>query len=158
MEEMQILSIKSYNKYSIITVCNWPLYQGNDHQASIRRASSEHIQEGSKNELRNLSVDLYEFYVQEINSFQKTRQRALSNIAHHLKKNSTEDLKQGIVNYKTIALTREPQFRKDPANFFGKREPSFIDFLPDNFEPSNTSSQAPPKEITLDNAGELYEN
>jgi hypothetical protein len=47
---MQMLSIKTYNKYSIISITNWHLYQENEHQVSIRRASSEHIQECIKNE------------------------------------------------------------------------------------------------------------
>ena len=50
LQQMQILSIKSTNKYSIITICNWNQYQGNDHQVSIRRASSEHKQTLNKND------------------------------------------------------------------------------------------------------------
>ena len=50
LQSMQMLSIKTYNKYSIITICSWDEYQNNDHQVSIRRASSEHKQELIKNE------------------------------------------------------------------------------------------------------------
>jgi hypothetical protein len=42
---MQILNIKSYSKFSIITVLNWNQYQQNEHQMNIRRTSSEHKQE-----------------------------------------------------------------------------------------------------------------
>lgn len=48
LQDMHILSIKSYNKYSIITILNWHQYQENDHQVSIRRASSEHKQTQDK--------------------------------------------------------------------------------------------------------------
>lgn len=50
LQYMQMLSIKTYNKYSIITITNWYLYQENEHQVSNRRASSEHKQECIKNE------------------------------------------------------------------------------------------------------------
>ena len=45
LQQLQMLSIKTFNKYSIITILNWELYQENEHQVSIRRASSEHKQE-----------------------------------------------------------------------------------------------------------------
>jgi hypothetical protein len=48
LQSMQMLSIKTYNKYSIITVSNWIQYQENEHQVSNRRASSEHIQTHNK--------------------------------------------------------------------------------------------------------------
>ena len=43
------ITVKSNNKFSIITVMNWGIYQGdktsNEHQANIKRTSSEHKQE-----------------------------------------------------------------------------------------------------------------
>ena len=45
LQSMQLLSIKTYNKYSIITILNWGKYQEFEHEASIRRASGEHKQE-----------------------------------------------------------------------------------------------------------------
>ena len=36
LQDMQILNIKSYNKYSIITVINWHLYQSDEQQMNIR--------------------------------------------------------------------------------------------------------------------------
>jgi hypothetical protein len=60
LEGMQILSIKSCNKYSIITIINWGTYQNvvsedehqNEHQLSNSRATSEHQLSTSK-ELNN---------------------------------------------------------------------------------------------------------
>ena len=144
LQSMSILCIKSYNKYSIITVLNWNQYQQNVQQTFNRRSTGVHEQECNKNDKDYISVDLYRFYLQEINPEQKTRQRAVSNISHHLKKFSPEDLRQSIQNYKSIAIDREPQYRKNPANFFGKREKYFIDFLVENFtlaqEPKSTGS------------------
>jgi len=83
-----------------------------------------------------MSADMYVFYLKEISPEEKTKQRAVSNIESHLKKYSFEKLRQSILNYKPVALKREPEYRKNPANFFGKREKYFIDYLPGNFEAS----------------------
>lgn len=48
LEKMQILTIKSTNKYSIITVLNWNVYQDVDHQVTIKRPSNDHIQTQGK--------------------------------------------------------------------------------------------------------------
>lgn len=192
LQTMGLLTISTYNKYSIITVSNWRHYQevfsqtpansyfshfvtekesihaktehqkndaetyeskisensvqNFDHQASIKRASDEHNEE-LNNHLKELSANLYTLYLAEIAPREKTRQRALSNIAGHLNKHSAESLRQAIKNYRTVAKDRKPQFRKNPANFFGKREPAFIDYLPENFgfegEAQQTERQRP---------------
>ncbi len=49
LQSMSILSIKSYNKYSIISVLNWKQYQQDVQQMSISCPSGVHIQEGFKN-------------------------------------------------------------------------------------------------------------
>lgn len=157
LQYMQILSIKSYNKYSIITVLNWERYQENEQQVSNRRASSEHKQEYNKNVKEN-TVDLYDFYIHEITPLRKSKQRAVSNIKSHLKNYSFEVLKQSILNYKTTCKDAAPQFRKDPANFFGKNEPYFKDFLPGNFQAQTDTVQQLFGEITQENKHELYAN
>jgi len=45
LQEMQLLNIKSYNKYSIITIINWNQYQQNEQQMNNRRTTDEHKQE-----------------------------------------------------------------------------------------------------------------
>jgi len=89
----------------------------------------------------NLSVVLYEYYVAEISPSEKAKQRAVANIKSHLKNHPHEDLKQAISNYKTVTAKRDPQYRKNPANFFGKRESAFIDYLPANFQANNAGAQ-----------------
>jgi len=45
LRDMQILNIKTYNKFSVISICNWNQYQGNEQQMNIRRTPDEHKQE-----------------------------------------------------------------------------------------------------------------
>ena len=57
-----------------------------------------------------------------------------------LKKYTKEQLIESIKNYKTV-YSEDPDYRKDPANFFGRNDQYFIDYLPQNFEkPSNQAT------------------
>jgi hypothetical protein len=140
-----ILTIKSTNKFSIITIVNWDVYQKEDGQSNqqINQQSTSNQPHTKtkehKNNNNNTATEIFDFYLIEIEPAERTKQRALSNIQSHLKKYSLDDLKQSIRNYAGIALTREPNFRKDPANFFGKRDPAFIDYLPENFQAPATA-------------------
>ena len=78
---------------------------------------------------------IYSDYILKIIPFRKSKMRSVKNIARHLKNHPFEDLISAIENYSLIALKSDPEFRKDPANFFGIQEPSFVDYLPGNFEP-----------------------
>lgn len=50
LEKLEILNIKSYNKFSIITVTNWHRHQKREQQTNNRRTTDEHKQEGLKND------------------------------------------------------------------------------------------------------------
>jgi hypothetical protein len=83
--------------------------------------------------IKELSCELYEFYKNEINPLRKSSQRAKENLSYYLKKYTFEDLKKSIENYNSTLNGSEPKYRKDPANFFGKNERPFIDYLPGEF-------------------------
>jgi hypothetical protein len=92
--------------------------------------------------IKELSNEIYDIYKSEIQPLRKSSTRAKENIAHYLKHHSSENLKQAILNYKMTIYDRvdgtwlyDSKHRKDPANFFGKNDRYFIDYLPDNFEP-----------------------
>lgn len=159
----------------IITICNYCFFQSpdnyertNEHTAeeppnelgancertgtqskptNAKDSSKSHKNEKKKKNDNSIEVDIYDFYLQEITPKEKTKHRALSNITNHLKCHSADDLKQAILNYKTVTAGRAPQYRKNPANFFGKQEPAFVDYLPGNFEsegePQQPESQRP---------------
>lgn len=82
----------------------------------------------------DIETDLYLFYIKIILPKQKSKYRALINIKYYLKNYSYEDLIKAIENYKIICVEYDPEYRKDPANFFGKKDKFFIDYLKENFE------------------------
>lgn len=108
---------------------------------------------------KETAQSLYDFYKNSISPQRKSATRAKENILYYLKKYSFEDLKKSISNYASTLNGSAPQFRKDPANFFGKNDRYFIDFLPDNFEPSKEETGEPrSKECNAETMGEFFEN
>lgn len=88
---------------------------------------------------RDKSESLYNFYKTEIDPARKSAVRAKKNISYYLKKHTEENLKKAIENYKSTLNGNDPTYRKDPANFFGRNEQYFLDFLPGTFEEQKKS-------------------
>jgi phage replication O-like protein O len=84
--------------------------------------------------------EIYDFYLEIIKPFRKTSHRAKKNIQSLLKNGyNFQTLKDTISNYRITIKNSDPEYRKDPANFFGPRDKYYIDYLPENFK-------KPPKE------------
>lgn len=80
--------------------------------------------------------NIYTHYNSKIDPEQKSSVRAKSNISYYLKHFTEEELITSIDNYALLALKRpDRSHRKDPANFFQKRDPAFKDYLPGIFKP-----------------------
>lgn len=141
LKTTHFLTTKSTHKYTIATILNYDIYQPKKDEekptekpTKPSRPNPDLTRPNNVNNYTNKNIaDLYGFYLEIINPLQKTRQRALKNIGRWLKKNSYEDLKQAILNYKTNSNGRDRQYRKDPANFFGVNEVFHVDYLPENF-------------------------
>ncbi len=130
---------------SIITIVNYDLYQENGAVSETTDDTTERQQKDTNKNVKNVKNEkketykenvsgVYSFYLSEINPKRKSKERGMLNIKHHLKHHSIESLKSAISNYKKTCINSEPQFRKDPANFFGKNEPYFRDFLTETYE------------------------
>jgi len=132
----------------LITILNYDIYQNpknyeRTNDITIERTNEEpmknhplpYTNKNEKNETHTKdTVLVYEFYISEISPERKSKKRALKNISKWLKKHSKEDLFQAINNYQTICGDN-PTYKKDPANFFGIKEPFHIDYIKGNFEP-----------------------
>ena len=134
-----------------------PADYGYKDAASMLPAKPQHAKQDAPSPSPSPTI-LYEFYVSEIQPQRKTSKRAQSNIKKHLRKFAFDDLKQSVLNYGSTLNGAAPKYRKDPANFFGIQEPYFIDFLPENFTEPHAQSETQPREITSENAEELYAN
>ena len=102
---------------------------------------------GKKTKRENtVENEIYNLYISEIKPSQKSKKRTIANLKKHLKNHTPETLKQSILNYKILAVKKEPNYRKDPANFFGSAEKDqfFADYLPENFEAPETQPTTAP--------------
>lgn len=161
LQYMQILSIKTCNKYSIITILNWNLYQPNEHQVSIKRASSEHKQEGFKNDkeapdlflLKKRYSDqvLIEKVFQAIALTRKTGKVVNSVLLAQLQKWERYPVDQVEAAIKVYLEKGCAGQGKDEKYLLGIIRNQKSDHPKDNPPPQ-------PKEITDDNKGMLYEN
>lgn len=95
---------------------------------------------------------LYGFFLKEIQPTRKSKRRALKNLCRHLPAYEARDLALAVRNYKTV-MPKLPEYRKDPANFFGVNEPFFLDYLPGAFigagQRTNAALAMEPTDVTL---------
>jgi len=76
---------------------------------------------------------IYAFYRDNVKPDNLSSVRAKDYIKRLLKKHSEQDLIQTISNYNKKANGRDPEYRKDPANFFSPKHKYYLDYLPGNF-------------------------
>ncbi|MEW6671776.1 MAG: hypothetical protein AB1427_08730 [Thermodesulfobacteriota bacterium] len=162
LQDMQILNINSYNKYSIITVINWHLYQSDEQQMNNRRTSDEHKQECIKNEketlekislLKNRYSDqaLIEKCFDAIRSTRKAGRVSDSVLLTQLRAWERYPVDQ-------VEASIKIYLDKDYAGQ-GKDEKYLMGVIR-HFKPGNEQPTTGPqlREITAGNLGELYEN
>lgn len=155
LEFNEMIQLESNSRGTFINIINWDIYQPNKTEKvtpsaprsappsnrAVHRAvhTLKEDKESSKEDSlskegkEHPSLFIYNFYKTEINSTRKSSIRAKKNIKYYLKKYTQEQLMKSIKNYKTVC-GKDPEYRKDPANFFGKNDRCFIDYLPENFE------------------------
>jgi len=151
LKKMGNIEIETNNKFSVITIINWDIYQSDEchieqqseQQANNKRTHTRMLKNVKNKYIADFSAEIYQIYLSEINPKQKSRSRALKNISSWLTKQSKEDLVQAIKNYKSVCSGRNPEHRKDPANFFGVNEVYHIDYLPENFIQSEDKCNTP---------------
>ena len=70
---------------------------------------------------------VYKYYIKTINPERKTKGRAITNIEYWMKNGETpETLNTTIDNYSPLISDRK--YAKDPANFFGKEDQTFMGY------------------------------
>jgi hypothetical protein len=84
---------------------------------------------------------IYSLYLAEIQPKLKTKQRSVKNIETWLNRGRTERyLISAFRNYKND-MPKDPQYRKNPANFYGLNEDYCFDFLPTNYGAESEDNQ-----------------
>lgn len=166
MQEMQILCIKSCNKFSIITICNWDQYQQDVQQVSNRRATGEHKQEHI-NTVKNPPPDISE-KISELKSAypdKKIIEQALHAIASTRKIGKIADtVKLSILKswsrypVETVLSGIESYLQKDHAGQ-GRREAYLLGIIRGQLQqPKAKQEHQSNRIVPQPSIGELFEN
>jgi len=152
LKKTEMATTRKTTRGMVITICNYDKYQNietyksdklDDLQTKRRRNADDTI---NNNERMKECNNIYTHFCSKINPLKKSSMRAKENISHYLKKYTEEELMKCADNYFLVSQHSEPKYRKDPANFYGKNEPYFKDYLPDIFSMpkiSNGDKQEP---------------
>lgn len=140
LEKMQMLNIKTTNKYSVITITNWCRYQGNEQQMNNKRTTNEqqmNTNNNGNNEKNKNTVLFEEWWTLYGNK--KGRVKCESKYKQLLKKYKHQEIITGTEKYlehrKQLASRKEfvPQ-QKNPLTFLNGEH------FNDEYEQSSTTT------------------
>lgn len=109
----EFLTIKTTNKFSVVSILNWEKYQFNDHEndqqvtnkrpTSDQQVTTNNNVFNSSNDLNDIKKDIYDFWNSlEIIQHREFTQKMKSHINARLQKYSQDELTQAISNYNEI--------------------------------------------------------
>lgn len=124
-----------------ISFINADINQGNDddnEQSKVKKSKEKNTPLTPQGEkapsFSSTAEKIYQAFIENIQPQRKSKTRAVKNIATWLSRGrSDSDLIEAFKNY-SESMSNDPQYRKDPANFYGLNEDFCFDYLPKNFE------------------------
>lgn len=149
LETMQNLNIKANNKYSIITIANWELYQFDENkneqqfeqQMNNKRTTNEQQMNTNKNIKNNKNNknnnNIYsESLIKKIMSYpgKKTKDTRDKKLPQLIKKYGEEQIIRCIERYSEEVKGREKRYILNESTFWNGR---YVDYLDVNYEHDN---------------------
>lgn len=149
LETMQNLNIKANNKYSIITIANWELYQFDENkneqqfeqQMNNKRTTNEQQMNTNKNIKNNKNNknnnNIYsESLIKKIMSYpgKKTKDTRDKKLPQLIKKYGEEQIIRCIERYSEEVKGREKRYILNESTFWNGR---YVDYLDINYEHDN---------------------
>lgn len=153
LETMQNLNIKANNKYSIITIANWELYQFDENkneqqfeqQMNNKRTTNEQQMNTNKNIKNNKNNknnnNIYsESLIKKIMSYpgKKTKDTRDKKLPQLIKKYGEEQIIRCIERYSEEVKGREKRYILNESTFWNGR---YVDYLDVNYEHDNVEEE-----------------
>ena len=151
LETMQNLNIKANNKYSIITIANWELYQSDsnnseqqfEQQMNNKRTTNEQQMNTNKNikNNKNINNNIYsESLIKKIMSYpgKKTKDTRDKKLPQLIKKYGEEQIIRCIERYSEEVKGREKRYILNESTFWNGR---YVDYLDINYEHDNVEEE-----------------
>ena len=125
LKNEEILNIQSNNKFSVVTVVNWELYQIDEPKSNSKNSSKGTAKEQQRNTNKNDKNEKNNNTVLSFSEFWDLYDKKRGDKAKLEKKYnkiSEEDRKKIIAHVKAYKLAQpDKQFRKDPATYLNNR-------------------------------------
>ena len=154
LENMQNLNIKTNNKFSVITIENWGLYQSDDckseqqseQQMNNKRTTNEQQMNTNKNiknikNNKNINNNIYsESLIKKIMSYpgKKTKDTRDKKLPQLIKKYGEEQIIRCIERYSEEVKGREKRYILNESTFWNGR---YVDYLDINYEHDNVEEE-----------------
>lgn len=132
LEQLEMIALNSNNKYTLVTVVNWELYQV-DKEKSNNKITTKEQQNNTNNNVNNDNKE-YSAFVNKMlplyrgRKSKSTRDKKLPKI---LKDHSQDEILKAIHNYNSTLKEGQKDYILNEATFWNTR---YIDFLDVNFK------------------------
>lgn len=154
LEERKTIKIKSNNKYSLVIIENWALYQNKDEKANNKITTKKHQNDNKKTTDKqqkdtNKNVkNVKNIYTSKIDDLwaiypnKKGKKIAYKKIEGLLSKYNFEELKRCVERYVTETKGKDKQYIQHGSTFFNG---GYVDYLDENYkENGNKDSNQQP--------------
>ncbi len=134
LKVLQILDIKPNNKYSVVTLVNWDLYQSSEEETDSKNNQCPTTNRQQTDTNKKVKKGKKDIYTHDFEEFYKAyprledKRRIFNNWKACLKTYTVEQLMTACENYKKAKVDTDNQYLKSSANFLGKEKP-FEDYL-----------------------------
>lgn len=143
LEKMEMISIKSNNKYTVVTITKWELYQVEKKNMNNKRTTNEQQMNTNNNNNNNNKKECVftDEFSKEIVSLYRgrkskaTRDKKLPGI---LKAHSKDEILKAIRNYNSTLEEGQTKFILNESTFWNGR---YIDYLDANFKENTDTTE-----------------
>lgn len=140
LENRKTINIKSNNKYSIVTIENWSVYQFreeiSDSKTNKKSTSNKQQMDTNKN-VKNVKNNIYTSQCDELWQIypnKKGKTQAYNKIPNLLEKYSFDEIKRCIERYSKEVEDKDKQYIKHGSTFFNT---GYMDYLDENYNASS---------------------
>lgn len=135
LQSMGMISINSNNKFTVVTVVKWELYQVDKNKSSNKVTTKEQQSNTNNNINNNNNKECAfddEFVKKILEAYRGKKSKSIRDkkLPQLLKKHSKDDLLKAIENYNSTLKEGQKDFILNEATFWNTR---YIDFLDENF-------------------------
>lgn len=141
LEKMNVISMKMSNKFRIVTIENWALYQS-DIENTNNKVTAKQQQNNTNNNVKNEKNNIYAQQVEQLWSLypnKKGKSQAISKLPKLIEKHGYDAIEKCVLDYADECKGKETKYIKHGSTFFNG---GYLDYL-DNGSHTTIESKAP---------------